>query len=159
MFPHSAAPMPFETEDKLVNAAVPRGANKTSKFLGGVIFTSDFTNKTGRLELDKNIVYKIRLSYSPRVVYNPTKKLSFDSDTSWSTNFMFPPNQHIGPRENTSCNGNPGNQDGCWNVSSMVWINVMTVLFKEIQVYVAKITSNGQKFQCGDEIESWLPVI
>ncbi|GFS03123.1 ATP-binding cassette sub-family A member 3 [Elysia marginata] len=100
---------PFPSEDDLIKAAVPDNANQTSPYLGGVIFMSDFIKKDGTLQLKKNVLYKIRLSYSPRVVYDPSRKLSFTSDVSWSTNFMFPPNQLVGPREdNTTCNGNPG---------------------------------------------------
>ncbi|KAI8797159.1 ATP-binding cassette sub-family A member 3 [Biomphalaria glabrata] len=93
----------------LVNNTGTHHINNSAIYLGGIVFQSNFVNDSGQLRPDKQVVYKIRLSYAPRVTTGSGGKLSFKSDTAWSTNFMFPPYQIVGPREKgNNCNGDPG---------------------------------------------------
>ncbi|KAH9498375.1 ATP-binding cassette sub- A member 3 [Bulinus truncatus] len=97
----------FTTEEDMVDFMTQEKNFKV--FLGGIVFQNSFINNSDHWMPSQNVSYKIRLSYSPRVNASSSKALSFKSDTSWSTNFMFPLYQIVGPREKgTPCNGDPG---------------------------------------------------
>ncbi|XP_059176010.1 phospholipid-transporting ATPase ABCA3-like [Physella acuta] len=101
---------PFPNEDEMVKFITIDNStvNNSDIYLGGVVFTSEFNQVNGTVVPNKNVVYKIRLSYAARLA-KVDKKLAFQSHTAWSTNFMFPPYQIVGPREAESpCNGDPG---------------------------------------------------
>ncbi|XP_059176012.1 phospholipid-transporting ATPase ABCA3-like [Physella acuta] len=101
---------PFPNEDEMVKfiTLVNSTVNNSNIYLGGVVFTSEFNQVNGTVVPNKNVVYKIRLSYAPRLA-KVNRKFGFQSNTEWSTNFKFPPYQIVGPRENMDrCDGQPG---------------------------------------------------
>ncbi|XP_059176011.1 phospholipid-transporting ATPase ABCA3-like [Physella acuta] len=99
----------FTSEDEMIDTItqVNNINNESYAYLGGVVFTSDFKNVSGTQVPDKNVVYKIRLRYGP-LLSTGKQKVGIKSNIAWSTNFMFPPYQIVGPREaKNPCDGDP----------------------------------------------------
>ena len=90
--------------------AATNTSEQHSKYLAAVVFNADcFSELNGKKQLNKNVSYKLRFSYSP-VVQPKGRQHGFAADTTWSTRFMFPLYQVVGPRQRIhSCSGNPGN--------------------------------------------------
>lgn len=87
---------------------VNKTMNNTRDYVGGVVFTKRLAN--GDKTFADSIEYKIRLSSSPRNAGNQRMSINpFKTDTRWSTKWMFPFFQRVGPRESKkSCGGDPG---------------------------------------------------
>ncbi|CAL1544560.1 unnamed protein product [Lymnaea stagnalis] len=140
---------PFPNEDEmirvitLVNNTGGVYINNSKVYLGGIVFQSGFHDVSGTLMPDKNVVYKIRLSYAPRISPGKNGTLSFKSDTSWSTNFMFPPYQIVGPREkNTECNGDPGyRREGFLSIQNAIDDSIMQEILTKDQLSIYRNTS------------------
>ncbi|XP_041362406.1 phospholipid-transporting ATPase ABCA3-like [Gigantopelta aegis] len=93
----------FDTEDEMVNFLL----GNTTKYLGGIVFTSPFEKKG--TAFSTKISVKIRLSSSPRNAGKQKQMNPFATDTRWKTKFMFPIFQRVGPREKKKkCGGAPG---------------------------------------------------
>ena len=89
---------------------VNQTVNNTKDYLGGIVFNKkDFQDSNGT-KFQEKITYKLRLSSFPRSA--PKDKYTFNpyaGDKSWSTDYMFPLFQKVGPREpHYACGGNPG---------------------------------------------------
>ena len=107
----------FKSEKEMVDYLmfVNQTVNNTRDYLAGIVFTNSFNEAEEKLP--EKITYKLRLSSYPRNAGNP--KFSFNpykEDKSWSTDFMFPVFQRVGPREtNCTCGGSPGIFDNLHN--------------------------------------------
>ncbi|KAL3876097.1 hypothetical protein ACJMK2_033975 [Sinanodonta woodiana] len=102
----------LQTEEELVEFLLFTNGtvNNIKDYLGGIVFTSPFTENGTSFE-SGDISYKIRLSSSPRNAGAQKMSINpFKADTSWNTQFMFPLFQRVGPRDNTTCGGDPGYQ-------------------------------------------------
>lgn len=104
----------FKTEKEMVDFLmfVNQTVNNTRDYLGGIVFNkNDFLDSNGT-RFQEKITYKLRLSSFPRNA--PEGKFTFNpyaGDKSWSTDYMFPLFQKVGPREDQYvCGGNPGYQ-------------------------------------------------
>ena len=102
----------FKTEKEMVDFLmfVNKTVNNTRDYLGGIVFVKDHLDRTNGTRFPERITYKLRLSSYPR---NAGKqKFHFNpylDDKSWSTDFMFPLFQRVGPREDKDrCGGSPG---------------------------------------------------
>lgn len=89
--------------------------NNTRDYIAGIVFNDDDFITSNGTKFPERITYKLRFSSYPRNA--PGAKFSFNpykGDKSWSTDFMFPLFQRVGPREdNLTCGGNPGNVYTC----------------------------------------------
>ncbi|KAJ8317951.1 hypothetical protein KUTeg_003042 [Tegillarca granosa] len=110
IIPNLSVERGFNSEDKMVEflMIVNKTMNNTRDYVGGIVFTNKLAN--GDKTFADSIEYKIRLSSSPRNAGKQRMSINpFKTDTRWSTNWMFPFFQRVGPREsNKTCGGDPG---------------------------------------------------
>ena len=87
---------------------VNQTVNNTRDYLAGIVFLNDFDHAGKKFH--KKITYKLRFSSYPRNAGNQRLRFNpFLEDKSWSTDFMFPLFQQVGPRQsNETCGGSPG---------------------------------------------------
>ncbi|XP_005105583.1 ATP-binding cassette sub-family A member 3 [Aplysia californica] len=99
----------FPSEEAFVAAATNASSAVKHEFLGGAVFQNSFSQVNRTMTLTKKVDYKLRFNYSP--VDSSSTATGIRGDSSWSTRFMFPVYQIVGPREKSSiCNWNPGYQ-------------------------------------------------
>ncbi|CAG5129798.1 unnamed protein product [Candidula unifasciata] len=111
----------------LVNNSDGQNINNSKVYLGGVVFDQALNTDNGTAQLKNKAAFKIRLSYAPRITSDNIGKISFSSDTSWSTDLMFPPYQVVGPRDGESpCGNNPGyEREGFLAIQQAVFNSLM----------------------------------
>ncbi|XP_019627958.1 PREDICTED: ATP-binding cassette sub-family A member 3-like [Branchiostoma belcheri] len=99
----------FQNESVLqtyVHNAMEKEETLQVKVLGGVAFINDFPNETA---IPDDIIYKIRLKYSPRAANEGPQINMFNQDKDWKTQYMFKFLQTVGPRNKDDPEGgSPG---------------------------------------------------
>ncbi|XP_066292809.1 phospholipid-transporting ATPase ABCA3-like isoform X1 [Branchiostoma lanceolatum] len=89
-----------------VHNAMEKEAELQTKVLGGVAFINNFPDET---TIPDDIIYKIRLRYSPRAGNEGPMVNMFNQDKDWKTQYMFKFLQTVGPRNKDDVEGgSPG---------------------------------------------------
>eukprot|EP00058_Branchiostoma_floridae_P010060 XP_002595548.1 hypothetical protein BRAFLDRAFT_117471 [Branchiostoma floridae] len=89
-----------------VHNAMEKEKELQTKVLGGVAFINDFPNETA---IPDDIIYKIRLKYSPRAANEGPMVNMFNQDKDWKTQYMFKFLSTVGPRnKGDNEGGSPG---------------------------------------------------